>query len=50
MCEVITAELEASDCMSLRACCSALDVARAGYYRFRAAADDLDRFSIQCKA
>jgi transposase InsO family protein len=42
MCEVITAELQAYACLSLRACCSALDVARADYYRFQAGVESLD--------
>lgn len=42
MCGVITAELEASVGLSLRACCSALDVARADYYRFQATFEILD--------
>lgn len=42
MCGIITAELEASVGLSLRACCSALDVARADYYRFQATFEILD--------
>ena len=42
ICEVFTAELQASACLSLRAMCSALDLARADYYRFQAADELLD--------
>jgi len=42
MCGVITAELEARACLSLQAICSALDVARADYYRIQARVESLD--------
>lgn len=42
MCEIITTELQASVCLSLRAMCDALDVARGDYYRFQAGVESLD--------
>lgn len=42
MCGVITAELEASAGLSLPTMCSALDVARADYYRIQATVEMLD--------